>query len=104
MILLNAVTITGSGAPVIDDVHYVFDDSTSFQVTGSTTSGTGTATTNIEVSNDGVNYMVLGTVSLALGIATVTDGFVSSARWKHTRANVTAISGIGATITVTMET
>lgn len=64
-----------------------------------TVAGTGavTATVVIEVSNDGTNWLTLGTISLS-GTTTASDGFASSARWHWVRSKVTAISGTGATV------
>lgn len=68
-----------------------------------TVSGTGavTATVLIEVSNDGTNWCstALGTISLS-GTTSATDGMTSDAPWKYHRANITAISGTGATVQV----
>lgn len=64
-------------------------------------SGTVGATVTIEVSNDGVNVLatVMGTITLS-GTATASDGFTTMAPWKYHRANITAISGTGATVQV----
>ena len=61
--------------------------------------GTPTATVDIEVSNDGVTWIVMGGISLS-GVSD-TDGFASTAAWKYTRSNVTAL-GAGADVTITM--
>lgn len=70
-----------------------------------TVSGTGavTATVTIEVSNDGVNTIgtVMGTISLS-GTTSASDGFTSQAPWKYVRANVTGLTGTGATVDVVM--
>ena len=65
--------------------------------------GTGAvaATVNIEVSNDNVNFLVLGTVALT-GTTSASDGFASQAQWGYIRANITAISGTGAAVSVMM--
>lgn len=65
--------------------------------------GTGsvTATVNIEVSDDNVGWLVLSTLALS-GTTSASDGFTSIAPWQFARANVTAISGTGAAVTVTM--
>ena len=73
-----------------------------FQATGATTAGAGSATVQIEVSNDRVGWITAGTITLTLSTTAATDGFVMSAPWGHVRANVTAISGTGANVTVTM--
>ena len=75
---------------------------TTFQAT---VVGTGAVTANvtIEVSNDGINWCstVLGTIILS-GTTTSSDGFTTDAPWKYVRANVIAISGTGAAVTVLM--
>lgn len=73
-----------------------------YQVIGATTSGAGSATVDIQVSNDCTNYMVLATVTLTLSTSVATDGQASDAPWRCTRANVTAISGTGAYVQVYM--
>lgn len=94
----SGVTITGAGS-------FVYKDSpdATFQAT---VSGTGvvTATVTIEFSNDGTNVCstVGGTITLS-GTTSDSDGFTTqSAPWKYVRANVTAISGTGATVQVLM--
>lgn len=69
----------------------------------STVSGTGavTATVVIQVSNDGTNYLTLGTITLS-GTTSASDGFASDASWGYVRANVTAISGTSAIVNTTM--
>lgn len=91
------VTVTGAGAFL-----YKSSPKATYQAT---VSGTGavTATVTIEYSNDGVNACstVGGTITLS-GTTSSTDGFTSDSPWKYVRANVTAISGTGATVKVTM--
>ena len=97
--LLGAgVTTTGAGS-------WLYKDSPNATFQG-TVVGTGavTATITIEVSNDALYTVstVAGTITLS-GTTSHSDGFVTSnAPWKYVRANVTAISGTGATVTVTM--
>lgn len=83
-LLLSAVTATGAGSPYVPTNH-----NRTFQVV---ISG-GTASVNIEASNDGVNWIVLATV-------TSSGGYESNAPWASVRANVTAVSG--ATVSVIM--
>jgi len=94
--LLNAVTGTGAGTAVVP----VSGASRCFQAT---VVGTGTVTTtvNVEVSLDGTNFLVLGTITLS-GTTTATDGFASFAQWPYVRGNATAISGTGAAVTLLM--
>lgn len=65
--------------------------------------GTGavTATVLIEVSNDGTVFFEAGTVTLS-GTTVDGDGFAINAKWAYTRTNVTAITGTGAAVTVTL--
>jgi hypothetical protein len=68
-----------------------------------TVSGTGSvsATINVLVSNDGTNFLALGTITLT-GTGTASDGFVSDAPWQFVRADVSAISGTSAVVNVVM--
>lgn len=93
----NGVTVTGAS-----DGRYKDSPTTTFQAT---VVGTGavTATVTIEYSNDNTYWCstVGGTITLS-GTTSSSDGFTSSAPWKYVRANVTAISGTGATVQVLM--
>jgi hypothetical protein len=95
--LLSAATATGAGGAI-----QINDGNRTFQAVGSTTNGAGAATVKIQVSNDAANWIDLATISLTLGTTATTDGFASSASWGHVRANVTAISGTGASVSVFM--
>jgi len=64
-------------------------------------SGAVTATVLIEISNDEVGYMTLGTITLS-GTTSATDGFAISPSFRTIRASVTAISGGSAAVTVTL--
>lgn len=66
--------------------------------------GTGTlaASVDIEVSNNNVDFLLLGTLSLS-GTTRATDGFVSNAPWAFARAKLTAVTGTGAAVTVLTE-
>lgn len=70
-----------------------------------TVEGTGavTATVQIEVSNDAKGWVTDSIATLALsGTTTATKGFTSNAAWTYWRANITAISGTGAKVTVSI--
>lgn len=97
-LLGTGVTTTGAGAWLYKDSPHA-----TFQAT---VVGTGAvaATVTIEVSNDATYAVstVAGTITLS-GTTSSSDGFTTtSAPWKYIRANVTAISGTGATVNVTM--
>lgn len=62
-----------------------------------TGSGTVTATVLVEVSNDNINFFVMGTITLT-GTTVDADGFISDAPWLFHRGRISAISGTGATV------
>lgn len=65
--------------------------------------GTGavSATVLVEVSNNNVDFLTLGTITLS-GTTRATDGFASDAPWRFIRGNVTAISGTSASVNLLM--
>lgn len=73
-----------------------------YQATGATTAGAGTAAVAIQCSGNGTNWDTLGTISLVLSTTTTSDSFVSVDRCKFVRGNVTGISGTGAAVSATM--
>jgi hypothetical protein len=95
--LLNAKTDTGAGAALEVSVSR-----RTFQLVGSTSAGAGAASVNIEVSNDGTNWLALGNIALTLATTAASDGFTSEASWTHIRGNVVSISGTGASVTLYM--
>lgn len=95
MILLNKVTAPGVGLAVKVNLP-----NRTFQAVVSGT-GTVSATVVVEVSNDGVNFMPLGTITLT-GTSPQTDGFPHNAKYNYVRGNLTAISGTGAVVSCTM--
>lgn len=94
--LLENKTATGAGTA------YAMVGKRTFQATGTTTSGSGAATVKIQVSNDASNWLDLATISLTLSTTAASDGLAADAPWGYVRANVTAISGTGASVTVRM--
>jgi hypothetical protein len=104
-ILLNAATATGAGTAwnPRDTSAVATYTQHSFQAVGATTASTGAATVLIQVSNDGVNFITMGTINLTLGTAQTSDGFAAANTWEYYRANVSAISGTGATVSVYMK-
>jgi len=93
--LLAEVTATGAG----NSVRSIRGAST-FQASGSVASATGAATIAVQVSDDNINWLTLGTITLALTTTSSSDGFASDAPWAFVRGNVTAISGTGAAISL----
>lgn len=95
-LLKNATTVSSG--------NWQFKDApkAAYQATVSGT-GTVTATITLEVSNDATFAVatLLGTITLT-GTTSSSDGFTTDAPWKYVRAAVTAITGTGATVNVTM--
>lgn len=99
--LLNAVT-----AAATSDADFAEDrrGDRSYQAT---VSGTGavTATVIIEGSNEdpakSPTFLTIATITLS-GTTSASDGFVGTAAWGYVRARLTAITGTGAAVTVTM--
>lgn len=70
-----------------------------YTVNGSTTSGVGSATVQIQGSADNITWdPAIGTITLTLGTVATSDSLASMDRYKWVRLNVTAISGTGASI------
>ncbi len=109
-----------SNGPVVgseDAIHYILNgklttgDSDTFAINPQARTfdakvvGTGavTATVIIYVSNTGASndWITAGTITLS-GTTSDVDGFAMNAKWAYTKANVSAISGTGAAVTVTM--
>lgn len=95
--LLNAATGTGAGTVQANGQH-----SKAFQVYGTTTAGSGSATVKVQGSLDGTNWVDLKSFSLTLGTAQTSDFYESIYPWAKVRGNVTAISGTGASVTLLM--
>lgn len=99
---VNSTTAIAASSPTYKESPYG-----TFQaiVTGT---GSVTAAIDIQVSNetstfngDKANWITLGTISLS-GTTTSTDGFTTICPWRYVRANVTAVSGTGATVEIIM--
>ena len=93
--LLQSTTV-GEG-----NAHQPWGSKKTFQLVGVMSSSTGTGVVDIEVSNDGTNFIVLGTVTLALTTTASTDGFFIDNNWKYVRGNVKTLTTDG-TLTLTM--
>jgi hypothetical protein len=95
--LLDAVTATGAGPS-----HSLWGDEKSFQVSHSTSSGAGSATVIVQVSNDGSAWIDAATFTLTLSSSVGTEGFTRNGTWKFVRGYVSAISGTDAQVTLTV--
>jgi hypothetical protein len=69
-----------------------------FQASGTTSVSTGSATVKLQGSNDGTNWVDIGSISLTLGTAATSDKIATVENWTFIRGNVTAITGTGASI------
>lgn len=95
--LHDAATTTATSS-----VHEPIGPYKTFQATGTTSAGAGAATIVIEVSNDGVTYATLDTLSLTLSTTSSTDIGLSADAYRYYRARISAISGTDATVTTTL--
>jgi hypothetical protein len=94
--MLTGVTSLSSGSPVADAGRA---PTFTGRVAGT---GAVSATVAIEVRNDAAGVWInAGTLTMS-GTTTAGDGFAMAARYLQYRATVTAISGAGAAVTVTM--
>lgn len=94
--LLDGATATGAGdVTAIDKAGQ-----RNFFLTGLVTASTGAASVNVEGSNDNVNWLSLGNISLTLGTTVTADTLNSEALFKYVRGNVVSISGTGASVTL----
>lgn len=94
--MLSAATATGAGSAVADAGGA---PSFSAEVSGT---GSVAATVLIQARNAASGqWLTLGTITLS-GTTAATDGFASLARYMEYLANLTAVSGTGAAVTVTM--
>lgn len=96
--LMSGKTSTG-----LSDVFAIHPEHRTFhaKVVGT---GAVTATVIIQVSNDGTTW-IDATVSPHIDLSGTTsdaDGFTMLAKWAYIRVNLSAISGTGAAVTVTM--
>jgi len=95
--LLDAVTAPGPGSGTKVDQR-----ARTFQLVGSASSGTGSTTVAVEVSNNNTDWLTHGTITLTLSTTKATAGIEMDAPWAYVRGNVTAISGTGAAVSLFM--
>lgn len=98
-ILDYATTTTATG-----EAHRPNGAKRSFQCAGDTTAGAGASDIVIEVSNNGLDWVTAGTITLTLSTTQSDDGFTMDSPWYWVRARVSAISGTGAAVGCTMGT
>jgi hypothetical protein len=99
---VNFATATGASSPIYKESPW-----STFQaiVTGT---GTVSATVVMQGSNEDAtfngtkaNWVTINTFTLS-GTTTATDGYTSVSTWRYVRANITAVSGTGATVEIIM--
>ena len=95
--LLNNVTGIGPGTSARTSGIYK-----TLQAIGTTTTGIGSATINIEVSNDSINWLVHDTITLTLSTVVAVAGIEMNSPWMFVRGNIITTSGTGATVSLTM--
>lgn len=97
-------TTTGASEAVQPDLNVVHRPGAkrTFQAKGSTSASTGSASVAVQVSNDGTNWLTLGTITLSLSTSESSDGFSSDSPWEYVRGNVLSISGTDATVSLLM--
>lgn len=95
--MLTGATATGAGQPTAGAALQK-----TYQANGTTSSGTGSATINVEGTLNGANWDVIGTITLTLGTSSTSDSFASADRYTQIRGNVTNISGTGASVNLAM--
>ena len=96
--LLDEVIATGAGGAT-----KLLGTKRTFHAFGLTSAGAGASTIDIEVSNDGVNFLVIDTLSLTLN-TTITapsqDVYEMDNAWVYVRGNVKTLTGTDATVSL----
>lgn len=92
----NAITATGAVAGVATIQKGV----RTWVLRGTTSSGTGTATVLVQGTLDGTDWVTIGTMTLTLGTTATMDSFTDQSSFVQFRANVTALTGTGASVTL----
>ena len=100
-LMLSATTAATGSAFQIRGTNNLYANR-SFQAVGVMSSSTGTTSVVIEVSNDGTNYVTLGTITLALTTAPASDSFYAQTVYEFYRARISQITS-NATVTVYMK-
>ena len=71
------------------------------QATVTTTSGNGSGTVDIQVSNDGIAWKTIGTITIAAAASPATDLFTYAFVTQYIRANITSVVGTGGKMIIT---
>lgn len=97
--ILDGVTVVGAGASISMSESGL----SVVEAYGNTSSGTGAARIEIQVSNNNSTWQTAGTINLNLKTTQTSDKFTMDASWSgwlYVRANVASISGTGASVSV----
>lgn len=94
--------VTSTGRLNVTATQPIAKGRRTWQISGVTGSGTGAATVLIECSLDGSNWDTLSTITLTLSATSSSGSFSDQSVCRYYAMNVTALSGIGATITTTV--
>ena len=91
--LLSDVIVNGSSPSVTP-----IGAKTTFQCSGETSAGAGTATVTIQGSLDNTNWSTVDTLSLTLGTTTTMDHGSDVGPWPYMRATLSSLTGTDATV------
>ncbi len=69
---------------------------------GNVTASTGAAEIEVQVSNDGTNWIIADTLALVLGTTVTSDSYENLYAWKYVRGSVKSISGTNAKVSLIM--
>lgn len=94
--ILSGATTTGAGSAI----SVTGEGRVAVEARGKTSSGTGAAIIEIQVSNDNSVWKTVGTINLDLRTEQISDRLAIDANWTYVRANVASISGTGASVSV----
>jgi len=95
--LLDGVIANGSG-----QAFQPLGAKRTFQATGLTSAGAGTADVDVEGSNDGENWTLIATINLVLSTTPANGGVASDAPWRFVRGTVRNLTGTNAAVSLDM--
>jgi hypothetical protein len=100
---IRSVLLDGETSVTTGRTFDLKNEATEYRTFMAKVSGTGavSATVLVEVSNNNSDFFDLATITLS-GTTSDIDGLVSDELWQYVRGRITAISGTGAAVTLTM--
>jgi hypothetical protein len=99
IVLLSGVTTVSTGTA--RDIAHLTDIEDRYFTCKVVGTGAVTATVLVEVSNNNTDFFTLATFTLS-GTTSATDGCVTEESWQYVRGRISAISGTGAAVTLTL--